>query len=65
VFVDPGHRRQGLAKAIVRFALDHPEHADIDKWFLRTKDAHEVYRPLGFQQNVDPEAWMVYAPQKH
>jgi GNAT superfamily N-acetyltransferase len=64
VFVDPAHRGHGLAKAIVRFALDHPEHSGIDKWFLRTQDAHDVYRPLGFSQIIDPEAWMVYVPSK-
>jgi GNAT superfamily N-acetyltransferase len=48
VFVHPDHRRRGLARAIVRFALDHPNLRDVSKWLLGTKDAHGVYAALGF-----------------
>jgi GNAT superfamily N-acetyltransferase len=48
VFVHPEHRRRGLARAIVRFALDHPHLRDVPKWLLGTKDAHGVYATLGF-----------------
>lgn len=47
VFVDPSHRNRGLARAMVRFALDHPDLNDVARWVLATKDAHDVYRPLG------------------
>ena len=48
VFVDPSHRKKGLAKAMVRFALQHPEFQGIRQWVLMTLDAHPVYRQLGF-----------------
>lgn len=48
VFVDPGHRGRGLGRAMVRFALDHPDLADVHNWMLGTMDAHGVYSKLGF-----------------
>ena len=48
VFIDPAHRGQGLGRAIVTFALEHPELADVHYWLLRTKHAHGVYAKLGF-----------------
>ena len=62
VFVAPDHRGKGLARALVQCAFNHPTFAAVDKWFLRTQDAHAVYQPLGFQPLADPESWMVYTP---
>lgn len=58
VFVDEAHRKRGLAKAMVRFALDHPEHQGIRRWLLATRDAHDVYRAVGFEMLSNPERWM-------
>jgi GNAT superfamily N-acetyltransferase len=52
VFVAPDHRGRGIARGMVRFALDHPGHADVSRWMLATRDAHGVYAALGF---VEPE----------
>lgn len=63
VVVDEPYRRQGVAGAMVRFALDHPELATVRTWTLATRDAHGVYEPLGFHPMTDPESrpedWMV------
>jgi len=63
VVVDEPYRRQGVAGAMVRFALDHPELAAVRTWTLATRDAHGVYEPLGFHPMTDPESrpedWMV------
>ena len=59
VFVDPGHRRKGLAKAIVRFALEHPDYIPMKRWVLATRDAHPVYADLGFKELENPENWMI------
>src|SRR5690242_8716337 len=40
VYVDEAHRRRGIALAMVKFALEHPEHAAPRKWMLGTRDAH-------------------------
>jgi GNAT superfamily N-acetyltransferase len=50
VFVAPEHRRRGIGRAMVRFALDHPRLADISYWVLATRDAHGVYAALGFAE---------------
>jgi GNAT superfamily N-acetyltransferase len=64
VFVEPGSRSQGLGKALVRFALDHPDLALVYKWLLGTADAHEVYRRLGFGDLAHPERWMSLLRQR-
>ena len=52
VFVAPEHRGRGVARAMVRFALGHPDYADVTRWMLATRDAHGVYARLGF---VEPD----------
>jgi len=58
VFVAEPHRARGLGRALVRFALDHPEHREVLRWLLGTKDAHDVYAPLGFRPLDDPSRFM-------
>ncbi|WP_053206740.1 GNAT family N-acetyltransferase [Jiangella muralis] len=48
VFVLPEHRGKGLARVLVSAVLEHPDHAEIERWLLATADAHGVYAPLGF-----------------
>lgn len=48
VYVDEAHRKQGLAKAMVRFALAHPDFHELKQWVLGTRDAHAVYQECGF-----------------
>jgi GNAT superfamily N-acetyltransferase len=66
VWVDEPHRGRGLATAMVRFAIDHPDFATITRWMLATRDAHDVYRRSGFRPllEVNPERWMVHIPTK-
>jgi GNAT superfamily N-acetyltransferase len=58
VFVAPDHRGQGLGQAIVNFALQHPDLADVHNWLLGTKDAHGVYAKLGFKPTDEPDRLM-------
>jgi GNAT superfamily N-acetyltransferase len=64
VFVDEGHRRRGLAGAMTRFAMAHPEHRDIYQWLLATRDAHNVYERVGFKPLDHPERWMMIRHEK-
>jgi GNAT superfamily N-acetyltransferase len=59
VYVDSEHRGKGIAKAMVRFALDHPDHQDLRRWILATKDAHEIYASCGFEPLLAPDRWML------
>lgn len=63
VVVEEAHRGRGVARAMVQYAIDHPELAAVSTWTLATRDAHGVYAPLGFRPITDPqsmpERWMV------
>jgi len=63
VIVDEAYRGQGIGRAMVRYAVEHPELATVITWALGTRDAHGVYTPLGFRVMTDPEChlerWMV------
>ena len=57
VFVLEPHRGRGLARSMVRAAMDLPELSTVRLWLLATADAHGVYSPLGFEP-LDPDGWM-------
>jgi len=59
VYVDEQHRRKGIAVAMVRFAIDHPEFQTLRKWMLGTRDAHPVYAKAGFGQLDKPQNTML------
>lgn len=58
VFVLEEFRGRGLGRWLVETILAHPELQGFRRWVLATKDAHEVYRPFGFQELKRPERWM-------
>jgi len=62
VYVDEPHRGKGIARAMVRFALDHPEHQGLRRWILATRDAQHVYARLGFDPIPSPDKWMIHIP---
>jgi len=62
VFVDPAHRGKGLAKQMVQFAINHPDLTEVSRWLLATRDAHEVYRTVGFDGLPEPSRWMQFLP---
>ena len=59
VYVLEGHRRHGLAKAMVKFALRHPRLQRLRSWSLRTRDAHGLYAQLGFKPVENPDSYMI------
>ncbi len=64
VFVDEGHRKKGIAKAMVQFALKHPDFQNLRRWVLATRDAHSVYAEVGFIPLDFPDRWMLHYPPK-
>ena len=58
VFIGPGSRGRGLGKALVAFALGHPDLATVTHWTLTTSDAHGLYEPFGFRPGAADGKWM-------
>jgi ribosomal protein S18 acetylase RimI-like enzyme len=47
VYVLPEYRGRGLGVELVRQMVERGPYADV-KWILHTRDAHDLYRKLGF-----------------
>jgi GNAT superfamily N-acetyltransferase len=58
VFVLPEFRGRGIAKALMRAVLDHPELQNLRVFLLVTRDAHRLYAPFGFRSLAHAERWM-------
>jgi GNAT superfamily N-acetyltransferase len=59
VYVLPAHRGRGLARRMLEKMLAHPELQGLRRWVLATRDAHDLYRRLGFAALPSPERWMI------
>lgn len=58
VIIDPQHRSKGLGRWLVDEMVKHERVKDCVKLMLKTKDAHFLYLPVGFQAAVQPEEIM-------
>jgi GNAT superfamily N-acetyltransferase len=47
VYVLPEHQGRGLGAELVREMVENGPLADV-KWILHTRDAHDLYRRIGF-----------------
>jgi len=69
VYVLPEWRGQGLAKWLMECVLAHPDLQGLRRWVLVTRDAHDLYAPLGFAPLANPAGYMelhrpgVYGPR--
>jgi len=54
VFVLDDQRGRGLGAWLVSTVLAHPELQGLRRWLLATRDAHGLYRRLGFTDVADP-----------
>ncbi|GMR02068.1 MAG: GNAT family N-acetyltransferase [Acidimicrobiia bacterium] len=59
VFVLEAHRGRGLGRAIVKFAVEHPDMVKLQRQVLATADAHSLYADFGFVPLEQSERWMV------
>jgi GNAT superfamily N-acetyltransferase len=64
VYVDEAHRGRGIARTMLRYILEHPEYQGLRRWILATRDAHDVYRSVGFASLATPERWMSFIPER-
>lgn len=58
VFIVPAHQGHGLGKWLMQCMMDAPETANVYKWALHTRDAHELYTQYGFTTLSQPGAYM-------
>jgi len=58
VFVLDAHRGRGLATRMVKELMADPRLQTLRRWALATKDAMDVYTPLGFVQCPASRIWM-------
>ncbi|MCX2476145.1 GNAT family N-acetyltransferase [Pedobacter sp. MC2016-05] len=58
VYVEEGHRGNGLAKKLISFMIFHPDLQNLRRYQLATHDAHELYEQFGFSQIKNPENQM-------
>ena len=63
VFIDPDYRGRGLGKWLIACILAHPELQGLRRWLLGTRDAHALYRKLGFVPLPKPEIFMEIRPE--
>jgi GNAT superfamily N-acetyltransferase len=58
VFVLEPWRGRGLSRWLMECVLAHPELQGFRRWFLLTRDAHELYEKYGFTPLAAPDRWM-------
>jgi GNAT superfamily N-acetyltransferase len=58
VFVLESHRGRGLAMWLMETILAHPSLQRLRRWMLVTRDAHPLYRKVGFTALANPERIM-------
>lgn len=58
VVVHENYRHQGIASLLVKNLLTDKRVAEVKRFWLRTKDAHDLYRKLGFSEPSEIEKLM-------
>jgi GNAT superfamily N-acetyltransferase len=58
VFVDEKFRGRGIGTWLAESSVEWAEKNGIKRIILATRDAHEVYSRVGFEQLKSPESWM-------
>lgn len=58
VFVLSSHRGRGLGRWLVECVMAHPDLQGLRRFSLVTRDAHELYRPFGFEPLANPDRYL-------
>ncbi len=58
VFIIEEYRGKGLSVFLLKGILEDPIFHDVEKWMLATRDAHGLYKKLGFTKLQDPNSFM-------
>ena len=58
VFILEPFRGRGLSKWLMEVIVGHPKLQGLRRWMLLTRDAHGLYRKVGFAEPSHPERYM-------
>ena len=58
VFILPEFRGRGLGRWLLECLMSHPDLQGLKAWVLVTRDAHELYKKVGFKALARPERYM-------
>ena len=58
VFIDPEYRGQGYSMLLLEAIHKDPELIETNTWYLKTRDAHELYHKFGYEGLQDVNVWM-------
>jgi GNAT superfamily N-acetyltransferase len=58
VYVLEGRRGRGLGRWLMETVLAHPDLQGLRRFLLITRDAHGLYRPLGFREPANPSGYL-------
>ncbi len=58
VFVLEQYRGNGYAQLLLTEIFNYPEFSDVGKWFLGTRDAHNLYKKFQFVEIPNPKMFM-------
>jgi N-acetylglutamate synthase-like GNAT family acetyltransferase len=59
LFIIETYRGKGFSKVLLEKMLSHQELAEIELWFLATKDSQILYKKFGFTMISNPEMYMI------
>ncbi len=58
VFIIEEHQGKGYSKQLIQAITEHPDLQQIQRWMLRTGDAHGLYKQFGFKEVEEPSLIM-------
>ena len=58
VFIEPRYRGRGLGKWLMDSIMRHPALQGLRRWSLVTRDAHDLYKQVGFRSLKFPKNHM-------
>ena len=58
VIIEENYRGTGIGSWLINTIITHPDIAPLRSILIITKDAHELYRKLGFKELKKPEQYM-------
>ena len=58
VIIEENYRGTGIGRWLINTVITHPDISPLRSILIITKDAHELYRKLGFKELKKPEQYM-------